>query len=557
MSDDLDRSPSPAEVCVVGAGPAGAIMAYSLARRGHDVVVLDAGKHYTQTDHHRRMEMWLRPDFEREAFWVDEARDRYSSTGDIFARLNKVRVKAIGGTSLHWNANTPRLHEKDFEMESRYGLATDWPISYADLSPYYDLAEREMGVSGVDDNPHGPPRESPYPLEGFAPSYSDELFREACDELGISMATQPKAINSEAYDGRSGCVGYGVCNACPSGAKYSAEVHARKAEAEGARIVDQVQVLSLEHDDDGDAVTSVVYVTPEGTEYRQEADHFVVAAGGIETPRLLLLSDSDLYPDGLANSSGAVGRYLMDHPSVETRAVLDDPTWQNNIGWVSSRSDQFYDHEDRVPGSFHLTFGNNARSNSGGAQTRDPAMSQILGAVGSVEDMAGLAADPFSQTQLGEDLELPTTDGPPYPVSIRGAGEMLPRAENRVTLDRSTTDTYGRPVPSIELSDGDRERETMAYCLEVQADIMDALGAEITGTLTLEDREMSSHHMGTTRMGTDPQESVVDEYCRTHDLGNLWIASSSVFPTGGANNPTLTIAALALRTADVIDGQLR
>jgi choline dehydrogenase-like flavoprotein len=560
MTGADDRTPTEADVCIVGAGPAGAFTAYSLARRGHDVVVLEAGERLTPEDHHRRMEMWLRPNFERNSFWLDESRDAFTSTGEINARLNKTRVKAVGGTSLHWDANTPRLHEEDFEMNTRHGIARDWPISYDDLRPYYVRAEQEMGVSGADDNPHGPRREEPYPLRPFEPSYSDSLFAEACEELGIAMASQPKAINSEAYDDRSECVGYGVCNACPSGAKYSAEVHVQKAEAEGARIVDQVQALSVEHDREGEYIESVVYATPDGHEYRQEADQFVIACGGIETPRLLLLSDSDVYPDGLANTSDAVGRYLMDHPSVETEGTLPEPTRQSNIGWVSSRSDQFYAYESPGPGSYHLTFSNTAKSTSGGAQYRLPptSPSNILELLGNptADAVADLAADPLNETALGDDLELPTTEGPPYPLSIRGAGEMLPQPDNRVTLDTSRTDSYGRPVPSINLSDGAHARETMEHCLEMQEAIMSELGAEITSASTLEGRSMSTHHMGTTRMGTDPTESVVNENCRAHDLSNLWIASSSVFPSGGANNPTLTIAALALRTADHIDTEL-
>ena len=158
--------------------------------------------------------------------------------------------------------------------------------------------------------------------------------------------------------------------------------------------------------------------------------------------------------------------------------------------------------------------------------------------------------------QLGDGLELPTTSGPPYPLSIRGAGEMLPRSDNRVTLDYSKTDNHGRPVPSINLSNGAHAQETMEHCLEIQRSILTELGAEITDVRTLSGREMSTHHMGTTRMGTDPEGSVVNEQCQTHDLANLWIASSSVFTTAGANNPTLTIAALALKTADHIDEKL-
>jgi len=184
--------------------------------------------------------------------------------------------------------------------------------------------------------------------------------------------------------------------------------------------------------------------------------------------------------------------------------------------------------------------------------------SNVLDAVEdpSSEALADLANDPLNATTFGDGLDLPTTAGPPYPLSIRGAGEMLPRADNRVTLDRSQTDSYGRPVPSIDLSDGEHERETIAHCREIQKAILSELGAEVTGSSTLSGRDMSTHHMGTTRMGTDPTESVVNEECRTHDLSNLWIASSSVFPTGGANNPTLTIGALAIKTADHIDETL-
>jgi choline dehydrogenase-like flavoprotein len=248
----------------------------------------------------------------------------------------------------------------------------------------------------------------------------------------------------------------------------------------------------------------------------------------------------------------------MDHPSVSVTATPEEPTNQSNIGWVSSRSDQFYDHEEPIPGSFHLTFGNTAKSTTGGAQQKRPTASKLLAIAGdpTPETILDTVRDPFGETPLGDDLEPPSSAGAPYPISIRGAGEMLPRADNRVTLDRSKTDDHGRPVPSIHLEDGEHERATMARCLEVQRSIMDELGATITEESTLEGRSMSTHHMGTTRMGTDPSKSVVNAECRTHDLRNLWIASSSVFTTGGANNPTLTIAALALKTAEHIDAEL-
>ncbi|SFR61912.1 GMC family oxidoreductase [Halogeometricum limi] len=556
-----DRRPvADADVCIVGSGPAGALVADALAARGRRVTVLDAGERYSPRDRSRWAELWLRPDFDHNDFWLDDDRDAYSSSGEIFARLNDVRVKGVGGSSLLWNGNTPRLHERDFESVERDGTGVDWPIGYDDLRPYYAAAEREMGVSGEDDNPHGPPREEPFPMPGFPRSYSDRLFAEACDALGISMATQPKAIASEADGDRPACDGYGVCNACPVGAKYTAEQHVHRAEERGATVIDRAQVLELEHDERGERVTAAVYATPDGKTHRQEATTFVLAAGGIETPRLLLLSDSDVYPDGMANTSGAVGRYLMDHSEIEVHAVLEDEhTWQNNIGFVSSRSDQFYTPDEGVPGSFALVFHNTAGPTAGGFMQSKTAVQQLRTLAGNpdAETFEETVSDPFNSVRLGDDLFDDVDSAGTHGVGIRAVSEVLPRAENRVTLDESTTDNHGRPVPDVSLQYGDHERETLDYAEEVVRDVMDELGAEVTSVVDIDDSKlMGSHHIGTTRMGSDPQSSVVDADCRTHDLDNLWVASSSVFPTSGAVNPTLTIGALSLRVAEHVDSVL-
>jgi choline dehydrogenase-like flavoprotein len=554
-----DRRPvADADVCIVGSGPAGALVADSLAGRGHSVVVLEAGEYHSVADRRRRMELWLRTDVSHNAFWHRPRRDRYSSSGDLFARLNQVRAKGIGGSSLLWNGNTPRLHETDFETDSRFGVGVDWPISYDDLRPYYAAAEREMGVSGADDNPSGPPRETPFPMPAFPPSYSDSLFAEACERLGIEMASQPKAIASEPYEGRASCAAVGVCNACPVGARYTAEHHVDRAVSRDARVVDRAQVLELVTNDRGDRVTAAEYATPDGDRHRQEATVFVLAAGGVETPRLLLLSESDRHPDGLANGSGAVGRYLMDHAEIEVRGTVDDPTWQNNVGFVTSRSDQFYGPDGPTPGSFALVFLNNAGVGLGGLMRKEPAVDQALEALGdpSAGSLGDAVADPFNADALGDALLDGVPEDGSHTLGLRAVAEVLPRRENAVTLDRSTTDDHGRPVPDVSLSYGDHEHETLRAAEEVTRDIMDELGAEDVLVVGYEDSDMGSHHIGTTRMGTDPATSVVDATGRTHEVDNLWIASSSVFPTSGAVNPTLTIGALALRVADTVADRL-
>ena len=215
MTDDV------ADVCVIGAGPAGSILAAELVD-AHDVVVLEAGPRFDDADCERRMERSIRPAYSTPDVWeMGGERDAYTAAGDSYP-LNDARVKGVGVSTLHWQGMVMRLHESDFEMRSRYGVGSDWPIDYADLRPYYTRAEAELGVAGASDNPFAPPREEPHPLSAFPPSYSDSILAAACEELGIATHSVPNARNSEPYGGDGACVGYGTCQpVCPSGAKYT------------------------------------------------------------------------------------------------------------------------------------------------------------------------------------------------------------------------------------------------------------------------------------------------------------------------------------------------
>ncbi|GAB7009935.1 GMC family oxidoreductase [Halorubrum trueperi] len=529
---DVDRSPvADADVCVVGAGPAGALVADRLAA-DRDVVVLDAGPRFDPTDRVARQERAIRPSYDRPDVWdVGGERDAHSNSGAWSYPLNHARVKGIGGSTLHWQGMVMRLHEDDFNSETERGVGLDWPIDYADLRPYYAEAERELGVAGGGgvDNPYAPPREEPHPMPPFEPSYSDSLFAEACEQLGIDVHSVPNARNSEPYDDRSACVGYGTCQpVCPAGAKYDATVHVERAEEKGATVIDRAPVQRLEHD--ADRVTAAVYATPDGEAYEQTADAFVVACGGVETPRLLLLSESDAYPDGLANSSGTVGKFFMDHLFAGAGGVLDEPTRQNHVGFYTSACDQFYDEADEEIAPFKLEFFNYAGP--------------------SPVEMA-LTGDDW-----GDELLDRLRDGYGTHVAMGGLVEQRPRADSYVTLDPGRTDDHGNPVPEIHWSVGDRALRTIERANEIQREILEALGAEVEWVAGPDATGPAYHHMGTTRMSADSEAGVVDAECRTHDLDNCWIASSGVFPTSGAMNPTLTIAALALRVADDIERRL-
>ena len=526
-----DRSPVDGiDVCVIGAGPAGGLIADRLAD-DHEVVVLDAGPRFDPADRLKRQERAIRPAYDRPDVWdVGGQRDAHSASGEWFYPLNHARVKGIGGSTLHWQGMVMRLHEDDFNSGSTRGIGPDWPIEYDDLRPYYATAERELGVAGASDNPYAPPREEPHPMPAFEPSYSDSLFAEACEELGIDMHSVPNARNSEPYGDRSACVGYGTCQpVCPSGAKYDATVHVKRAESKGATVIDRAPVQSLAHD--ADRVTAAIYATPDGEKRRQAADAFVVACGGVETPRLLLLSDSEHYPDGLANSSGLVGKFFMDHLFAGMGGVLDEPTRQNHVGFLTSGCHQFYDEADEEIAPFKLEFFNyDGPSPVGMALSGDDWGDALL-------------------ERLREEYG--------NHIGMGALVEQLPQAESRVELDPEQTDDHGNPVPDVRWTVDDRALRTIERANEIQRRILEELDAEITWQVGPEDTGPAYHHMGTTRMGEDPAESVVNANLRTHDLENCWIASSSVFPTAGAMNPTLTIAALALRAADDVGASLQ
>jgi Choline dehydrogenase and related flavoproteins len=525
---DRDRSPvTGADVCVVGAGPAGALVADRLAGE-HEVVVLDAGPRFDPADRLRRQERAIRPAYDRPDVWDGGGdRDAYSASGEWFYPLNHARVKGIGGSTLHWQGMVMRLHEDDFRSGSTRGVGPDWPISYDDLRPYYAAAEAQLGVAGANDNPFGPPRDQPHPMPAFEPSYSDSLFAEACDELGIAMHSVPNARASESYEGRSACVGYGTCQpVCPSGAKYDATVHVERAEEQGVTVIDRAQVQRLEHAPTGSKLRSTPPPTASTASRRRVRTRLW---RGRDTPSALL-SASEQYPDGLANTSGRVGSYFFEHLFAGVGGVLDEPTRQNHVGFLTSESHQFYDEADADVGPFKLEFFNYA----------GPSPVELA-----------LTGDDWGDDLLGR-----VRSAYGNHVAVGALVEQLPRPDSYVGLDPEQTDEHGNPVPDVHWTVGDRALATIERANELQREILETLGAEITWTVGPEDTGPAYHHMGTTRMGTDPEHSVVDPACRTHDLENCWIASSSVFPTGGATNPTLTIAALALRTADAVDAAL-
>jgi glucose dehydrogenase len=432
-------------------------------------------------------------------------------------------VRAVGGTSLHWDGETPRFRANDFRLRSLYGVGDDWPIAYAELEPYYVLAERELGVSGGED-PFASPRSAPYPMPAQPPNYLDQTIVRSAAKLSLRFSPVPQARNSQPYQGRSQCQGCGTCHVCPIGAKASVDLtHVPVIDqSEHGLVIENVTVLRLETDA-GDRVRRAIYAGLDGVQHAVEARIFVIAAGAIETPRLLLLSTSRSFSDGLANRSALVGKRFMEHLVCGTVATVAQRAYVERIPFNTTACNQFWDTPERAERS-----GFSIQIPTGTGQT--PVWMAERG------ELWGDELSQYIQREFGHTIRLES------PI------EILPNDRNQIDLDPNLRDYFGNPAPRVYISSGRYEDEGMQAAWEMQSRILEAHGA--TEVRRAPDLGFYSHHCGTCRMGTDATASVVDQYLRCHDVPNLYLIGSSVFVTVGLANPTLTIVALALRLAD-------
>jgi choline dehydrogenase-like flavoprotein len=525
MSFSNDQS----DVIVIGSGAGGGVIAKELGEAGLKVVVLEAGKRYRPYDEYPTHAL----DFEVRTADVflpkDARRDRYTTPRSNPFNYN--RVKGVGGSTLAYHAMNPRFHESDFRVRGEDGVADDWPISYADLEPYYTKVEFELGVSGpdvADANPFEPPRSRPFPTPPHELNLASRTIRRGADKLGLHLVREPLAIPTKDWDGRPACINAGTCRlGCKIEAKSSIDVtYIPKAEkTKRVQIRSECMAREITVGPDGKA-RSVIYFDTDGKEKEIAARVIVVAGNAVETARLLMLSKSGIFPDGLANSSGLVGKRFMEHLSVFAYGIFPErldpwrgvPTGgiiqdfyatnpKNGFarGWTIS-----VENENQWPLA-------TANSIPGWGAEHKARMKEIFG------HRVGLACD----------------------------GEQLPDERNQVRLDPVVKDNYGLPVPLIVNAHFQNELAMIDAMSARHREILEAAGARDIHVEEIVPGS-SSHYLGTCRMGKDPKTSVVDPVCRTHDVPNLFIGDGSVFVTGAAVNPALTISALAARTADGI-----
>jgi choline dehydrogenase-like flavoprotein len=522
-----------ADVVIIGSGAGGGVIAKELGEAGLCVVVLEAGKRFRPHDDYPTGAT----DFEVRANNVfaaaDPRRDRYTTPPALPFHYN--RVKGVGGSTLAYHAMSPRMHESDFRVRSQDGVADDWPISYADLEPYYTKVEYELGVSGPDDeaaNPFEPFRSRPYPTPGHELNRASRVIKRGADKLGLHLVREPLAIPTRDWQGRPGCINAGTCRlGCKIASKSSIDVtYIPKAERTNVEVRAECMAREITVGPDGKA-RSVIYFTNDGREHEVFARVIVVAGNAVETARLLLLSRSNHFPNGLANSSGLVGKRFMEHLSVFAFGVFSErlEPWRGvPTGGIIQ---DFYE--------------------------TNPANSYVRGCTISVEnDNQWPLATAKGIPGWGVEHKDRMKDVFGHRVGLASDGEQLPDERNQVELDSHVKDNYGLPVPLLKMTYFQNEMAMVDSIKRRLRDIFEAAGAR---EINIEPFTpgYSSHYLGTCRMGNDPKISVVNAWCRTHDVPNLFVGDGSVFVTGGAVNPALTISALASRTAEGIVAAFR
>ena len=508
---DLDKE----VVVIVGSGAGGGTLGNELAQKGIDVVILEAGKRHETGDFIN--DEW--PSFNQLA-WLDKRTT--SGTWRVakdFSGLPAWIVKAVGGSTVHWAGASLRFQPHEFKTRTTYGNIAganllDWPIEYKDLEPYYARAEDKLGVTGT----HGIPR-----LPGCN---NQKVMAAGAKKLGYKeVHSGNMAINSQSRDGRGPCQQIGFCfQGCKSGAKWSTLVaEIPKGEKTGhLEVRPDAQALKIEHDKTG-RVTGVVYADSKGNRSMQKARLVAVAGNSIESPRLLLNSASTMFPNGLANSSGQVGKNYMRHMTGSVYATFEQPV--------------------------HMFRGTTMAGIVRDEAKNDPKR----GFVGGYELETLSLGVPFMAAFLdpgawGRDFSS-AMDAYDNMAGMWIVGEDMPQEKNGVTLHATEKDQFGLPVPNVAFTDHDNDVAMRKHAFKQGEAIYNAVGAKRTIQTP---PYPSTHNLGTNRMSANAKDGVVNKWGQSHDVKNLFVSDGSQFTTGGAENPTLTIVSLAIRQAEYI-----
>ncbi|HZO93264.1 MAG TPA: GMC family oxidoreductase [Candidatus Baltobacteraceae bacterium] len=505
------------DYAIVGVGAGGGVLLQRLARAGFRVVGFDAGPFWdTERD-------WVSDEKgAHELYWNEM---RVTGGSDPLALGSNNSGKGVGGSTNHWASFTPRLHPSDFRTYSQDGVGVDWPMAYEELRPYYELMELELPVAGPAYFPWGDPHGYAYgahPMGGVG-----NALIKGCAAMGIGVsAGGPVAILSGSRGKRPHCIYRGFCiQGCKVGAKASTLItHVPDAIDNGAEIRDHCMVARVELGANR-RVTGVTYIDPDGKERFQKAKAVIVSGYSIETPRLLLNSATAGFENGLANSSGTVGRYLMAQAGNVVLGRFTEPVRMYKAPPAHALTEEFYETDP----------------------SRDFARGFAIQTVGPLpisfakQMMTAKGAWGWGLRRVMMDYN--------HWAAFGFLGELLPHPDNRVTL-ADERDRHGLRVAHVTFNLHDNDKKLIDFGKNKTMDVMWAAGAE---EVVQESR--FAHLVGAARMGDDPATSVVDKFGRTHDIANLFVCDGSIMPTQGSANPGLTIMSLAARTADYLISQ--
>ena len=527
---------------IVGSGASGGVIARELAQAGLKIVVLEQDPWRTAKDFTHDewsvnfdLEFGGHADGDYQSFRhrEDEVAERrvYEPDPAYYAR-------GVGGSSVHFSGNYWRLRPIDFKEHSVVGdipnaTLADWPITYDELEPWYTRAEWEIGVSG-EPGPNDPWRSKPYPLPPMPVKSAGVLFEKGTKAIGMTPQVAPVAILSQPYKGRPACVNCGWCIGfgCEMNAKSSTlatmipdAVATGNCEIRAHAAAFRVDV------NDKNLTTGIAWYDEEGNEYFQKARSVILAANGAETPRLLFMSATDRFPDGLANSSGYVGKNLMFNAHSTTTGVFEHPLHEYK-GIQVTRIAMDYYNSDEKRGYY-----------GGGALDARP----FINGFPLLFALQGLSPDtPKWGKAYKEELEYSFTRN----MLVTTAATSLPQMQNSVTLDPENKDRFGRPSIRVTYADHPDDLNMTRFLQDKAMDVLAAAGAEKSWRSEIKEETIGAHLLGTCRMGDDPATSVVDRWHRSHDIKNLFICDGSSLVTSGRGQPTLTIQALAFRAAD-------
>lgn len=526
--------PEIADVVVVGAGPAGAVMTKAFAEAGMSVVCLEQGDwpdYSTSRNANPERELvggneWSPLPNVRKGpgdYPIDEAE----------ADISALMWNGVGGSAMLYAAQWQRNMPSDFRVRSLDGVADDWPISYEELLPYYARAERDFAIAGLNGDPAVPGADR-YPMAATPIGEAGRRLAQAHNSLGWHWWPGANGIATREYGRLRPSIHRGACFlGCGDQAKSTVDVTHWPdiCRHRNAYLLTRSTVARIETDETGRA-TGVVYFDSEGVERRQKANLVILAANGVGTPRLLLMSTSSRHPDGLANSSGLVGKRLMMHPYSAVVGTFDEEigTTQGAYGHLLY-SLEFYETDE--------SRGFVRGAKWGLMPTGGPMEMTRSFPWGENRDLWGAR---FNET-IRERLNHSATWGI--------IAEDLPEDHNRVELSSTLVDEHGLPAPKIVYETSENSRRLLAFHVERAKESFLAAGAKQI-TVAPHIRNTGWHLLGTTKMGTDPEDSVVDHSGRAHSVPNLYIVDGSTWPTSAGVNPTATVVAMALRTAELI-----